>query len=273
MILEYLEHALSPCPRRWRELGYLREQIAIDARQARHRAAWAPHQEASRRAILEAAQRCGRRECALLLGAGLQHDLPLEELGRMFGTVVLADLIHRPLVRHRALRRLGGRGRTVEFDASGVLERFCAEAPGLGPEALVDLVRGADAGLPAGLDAEPDLVVSAGLASQLMLLPLEWLESRRETGETLGGRLRSAALAAHLDWLRRRSGIRLLITDQANRRVPVDGGEAEESPIDGAELLGAPDRSWLWRLAPAPEISRYAHVEHRVGSWILRQAV
>ncbi len=107
MLKEALEHWLTPCPRRWRKMGYLREQIAIDARLGRHRAEWAPHLEAPRREISAAAIRCGGRRCVLVVGAGLHHDLPIGELAERFDRVVLADLVHRPSAR-RAPRRGSG---------------------------------------------------------------------------------------------------------------------------------------------------------------------
>ena len=265
MIREMLEHWLTPCPPRWRRLGYLREQIAIDARLARNRAAWEPHLEASRRLILEAAGRCTRRRCALLLGAGLQHDLPVRELCGMFGRVVLADLIHRPGPRRRS--RAAG-ALCAEFDASGALNELVGRGDGLDDAALERLVAGADAGLPAETEGEPDLVVSANLASQLMLLPAEWLERERERGEDLGARLTAAAARRHLAWLGARSGIHVLVTEVARRRVARDGSLASREELAWAAGPGEPAARWTWRIAPIPEADRRQHLEHEVAGWV-----
>ena len=77
MILELLEYLTTDCPRYARRLGYLKEAIAIRARQARLKSAWAPHLENSKDVIREAMDRCGRRRTALVLGSGLLLDIPL----------------------------------------------------------------------------------------------------------------------------------------------------------------------------------------------------
>jgi hypothetical protein len=45
MLSEALEFLLTPCLRFARQMGYLHEVIAIKARHARCRRAWAPHLE------------------------------------------------------------------------------------------------------------------------------------------------------------------------------------------------------------------------------------
>jgi len=274
MLLEWLEHCLTPCPRPWRELGYLREQIAIDARLARNRGAWLPHQEATRALVLAAAERCARRDCAVLLGAGLAHDLPVAELCARFKRVVLADLVHRPLPRRRA--HAAG-ALCAEWDATGVLREVYQHGAALDDEPLLSCVRTAAPGLPSECaGAEPDLIVSASLASQLMLLPLEWLEARRpprseEMDTAFAARLCAAAAEAHRRWLEARTGVRVLVTEQARVRVPATPGEGSREstpPLGACAGPGEPTARWTWRLAPAPEVSRTHHIEHEMAGWI-----
>jgi hypothetical protein len=269
MILEALEHLLSPCPAPWRRMGYLREQIAIKARCRRNRDAWRPHLEASRAAVWSAAKACPPGGTALILGAGLQQDLPLEELSGHFDRVVLADLVHTPL--NRALARRRGRGNIgfVEFDASGCARRLYHEGGDLSEEELLSLVATADPGLPGGLGpTEPSFTASVGLASQLMLLPLEWLGRKREFSEGFEERLRAMALEAHLAWLRRRIGNCLLVTDRRRRERDLEGVLLKEAWFPGLVALPTPTTSWVWRLAPAPEWSPRVSVEHEVGAWL-----
>jgi len=268
MIIEALEHLLSPCPAPWRRMGYLREQIAIKARHRRNRQAWRPHLEASRACILSAARACAPGGTALILGAGLQQDLPLEELSAQFDRVLLADLVHTPLNRALAKRRGRGNIEFVEFDATGCLGRLYA---GLGdrPDAdLPGLVGGSDAGLPSALAGrEPAFTASVGLASQLMLLPLEWLGRDHELGEELELRLGEAALRAHLAWLGRRGGRTLLLADRLRRQRKPDGRIEEETWFPGMKALPEPRQHWTWYLAPIPEYSAHYSVEHEVGVW------
>jgi len=139
---------------------------------------------------------------------------------------------------------------------------------GLDDAALERLVAGADAGLPSETEGEPDLVVSANLASQLMLLPAEWLERERERGEDLGARLTAAAVRRHLEWLGARSGIHVLVTEVARRRVARDGSLASREELPWAGGPGEAAARWTWRIAPIPEADRRQHLEHEVAGWV-----
>lgn len=267
MISEFFEHLITPCPRRWRRMGYLREQIAIDARLARNRGAWAPHLEATRREIAGAMEATPQRRCALILGAGLHHDLPLEALARRYDRVVLADLVHRPRAR-RAARRVGGNVICAEFDASGVAAELFEVGRAVESGVLASVVGAAHVGIPPECGGEPDLVVSANLCSQLLLLPLDWVRVARCGDDALGGRLAAAAAGRHLDWLEERSGTVLLVSDFERRRIAADGREIQRESVPGLEGLRAPDRRWTWRIAPIPEHSRTCSLEHEVGAWL-----
>lgn len=266
MLKEALEHLLTPCPRRWRKMGYLREQIAIDARVARNRQAWAPHLEATKREIVEAVERSRGRRCVLVLGAGVHHDLPLDALVAAFERVVLADIVHRPGAR-RAARRVGGHVVCAEFDASGVAARLHEAGARMDDSALEACVTEAEVGLPVECGGEPDLVVSANLCSQLLLLPFEWIARRRERGSGLKTRLVAAGARHHARWLESRTGAMLLVSDLERRKVSRDGTEVEMEEVPGMTELRPPDRRWNWRLAPIPEFNRTHHLEHIVGAW------
>ncbi|PTX98995.1 hypothetical protein DB354_02960 [Opitutus sp. ER46] len=269
MLLEALEHWLTPCPRPWRELGYLHEQIAIDARLRRNHDAWAPHLQATRRAILDAAELCARPKTALLLGAGIHHDVPLVELASRFERVLLADLVHRPRVRRRAAA-ISARIACVEFDVTGILGDLMAHGRAWNEEEMVERVRHAPIGLPPGAGEEPDLVVSANLCAQLMLLPYDWLARQRPTTDDLAEQLERAAAERHLEWLRQRRGVSLLISETERRQVSPTGEVLDRERVPGLGQLGVADRKWLWRVAPIPEASRAYHREHLVGTWYLR---
>ncbi len=267
MLIETLRHMLTPCPSPWREMGYLREQIAIDARLGRHRSAWKPHLVASREVILEGAARCLRKGCVLIVGAGLHYDLPLAELAGMFERIILADLVHRPSAR-RAAGKFGTGVQCVEFDVSGALRSLHHDAEIFSDEQAFRLVSDANPGLPPQTAGEPDLVISAGVCSQLMLLPSEWIEAKRARYGDFSELLQAAGTRRHLAWLRERSGLQILITDVVRHEIDQRGVEKAREEIMDLEELRAPDRTWRWRLAPIPERSRKLHIEHTVAAWI-----
>lgn len=270
MLAEYLEHLLSPCPRRWREMGYLREQIAINARFRRNRRAWQPHLRACRESIFRAAELCQAHDEVLIVGGGLHHDLPLRELSMRFRRVVLADLIHRPFARLR-VRLLSSRVQCIEFDVTGMLARLPHASGALDAGRLMRAILSSEPGLPKEVKGEPDLVVSANVCGQLMLQPLDWLETRGcSFTEEEGRGLQEASAMAHLAWLDRREGARLLLSEFQRLKLSEDGSLLEQSPVPGLQSLPPPGRSWHWHLAPIPEYDRHYHVHHEVGAWFWR---
>src|SRR5690242_1514443 len=102
MILEWLEAALTPCPKDLRDFGYRTELIAIGARHRRCRAAWASHLAHSRRAVERAIARAAGRDTVIVLGSGRLLDVPLATLAAAFRHVVLVDALHPLSARLRA---------------------------------------------------------------------------------------------------------------------------------------------------------------------------
>ena len=71
MLAELLRYFTLRCPPWARLLGLAYEHAAIATRHRRTAAAWTPHLEASRSAILAGAERCKSWRLALVVGAGL----------------------------------------------------------------------------------------------------------------------------------------------------------------------------------------------------------
>lgn len=104
MLREAVEWALTPAPGPARQLGYLAESIALEARWRRCRRAWASHLENSRRAVMDAAASCPRRRLVAILGSGPLLDVPLASLARTFDRVLLVDIVHPWRARGAARR-------------------------------------------------------------------------------------------------------------------------------------------------------------------------
>lgn len=227
MLAEWLRHLTTPAPRAAKKLGYVRELIAIEARHRRCRYAWSPHLERSRRFVLDAADGLERRRKVTVLGSGLLLDVPLAELAEKFDEVMLIDIVQMPAVR-RQVRDLAN-VRLVETDLAGVVDdlaagRRIAQVP---PVSIPD--------------GDADLVVSLNLITQLGVML-----ARRGVD--------AAALAtAHLAALRQLPGRVVMIAE--TERQWIEGGEVVESdrPLETLDLP-APDATWVWDLAPAPEI-------------------
>jgi hypothetical protein len=231
MIAEWLEHATTPCARPWREMGHLREIIAIAARHRRHRAAWAPHLEATRATIVEAAEGCARHDTALVAGSGLLLDVPVEALAARFSRVLLADVVHLRAARRRT--RALPNVTHLDADVTGCLE------------AVHRTRRPADSAGPFLDDPRIDLVVSANVLSQIPLLPCAWL------GLPPTDAFARALVEGHLTWLRGFRGRACLVTDW--QRV-WSTGEVEDT-LAGVRLPEG-GREWTWAVAPRGEIAR-----------------
>jgi len=244
MILEWLEAALTPCPRELRDLGYRTELVAIGARYRRCRAAWADHLARSRRAVERAIERAPGRDTVMVLGSGRLLDVPLAALAAVFRRVVLIDVLH-PLSA-----RLGTHGyRNVELrsdDITGTIAALHRITPGdeLPPVHSYAPLYGTGV----------DLIVSMNLLSQLGVLPAEWIERRLGESAASAADAFCAALARkHLDDLARCRASVCLIADVEWQHVDSAGTILErDSSIFGLPPP-APAEEWLWNLAPAPE--------------------
>lgn len=242
MLREALEWLVTPSLPFTRRSGHLSEFVAIAARRRRHRAAWAPHEERSRAAVLRAAGAAEPDGTAVILGAGHLHDVPLAELAARFRTVRLVDLAFSAATR-RAARRLGNVA-CVRHDVT---------------ESLPGLQRVAE---PTFLVGETGLrfVASVNLLSQLAVV------ATRHLDEEEGDRAGRALVEAHLAWLRRLPCPAALICD---RRIDILGRDgAVVASLDPAKGAGLPpaDESWSWDIAPPGEVDRRHSVRHMVGA-------
>lgn len=247
-----------------RTLGLVREQAAIGARYARVPSAWAPHLEASRRAILSAASRCSRRRIAWVIGAGDCLDVPVSELAQRFERVFLTDVVLSAAARRWA-RTSRGQVEARCWDATGVLDRVAEGRTSLTSASAQELFRHGRPAWPKGV--EPDFVISANCLSQLGLVPAEALAASRSDPD-LPHRCGRAAAEVHLEWLGGCAGTVTLLADLARLDVAPDGQLLRREMLLEGIPLRAPDQQWRWELAPIPEWSRRYHRLHEVGAWL-----
>ena len=264
MLAELFRYFSLRCPPWARLLGLTYEHVAITQRHRRVAAAWAPHLEASKAAILAGAQRCRQRRRVLVIGAGDCRDVPVAELAALFDTVVLTDVVLGPELR-RLAKRSGGKVQAQIWDATGVLPALAAGWRSLTAAEVEALFVKGDAGPPPG--GEADLVVSANCLSQLGLVPVERLRGAA-ADDGLPARCAAAAARRHIRWLAARPGVRVLLADRARLDIDAQERELHREPMPGMERVRPPDQSWRWMLAPIPEWSADFHRVHEVGAWI-----
>jgi hypothetical protein len=245
MLAEALEYLLTPCPRVARRMGYLYEVIAIKARYARCRNAWAPHLERTKSVLRAAMARCQQRRKALILGSGVLLDVPLEDLARDFRQVLLVDLVHPLGVCWR--RRWFAIVITLTADVTNTAEALLlvAKQPGEPlPVARPTLFLE---------DAEVDLVASVNLLSQLPLLPSEFLRRVGNRSDQEISEFSRDLIRAHLDYLHSLPGVVALVADVEQQKLSRDGSVvARTDTFHGIELPWRGEE-WVWPLAPRPE--------------------
>lgn len=255
MLAEALLYALARLGGQQNPHGHLTELVGIWARHRRQRQAWAEHLTRARVMCLKAAEACVERRTALVLGAGLVLDVPLEQLSALFRQVVLADLAFLPgTVR---LARSLGNVELVHADISACMDAL-PEA-----EALAARVPAPRPDLSLGL-RELDFVYSANLLSQLPLYALAALRKRSPAPEPEELEAFAASLVrAHLEALRILPCPACLVTDTLERGYRSDRLEYETDLLYGVPL-DAPAESWTWRLAPRGEAYPDLDVERLV---------
>jgi len=234
-----------------------REAVSIDFRHRRCHAAWAPHLEAARACILDAAGTAPGRETAVILGSGSCLDVPVAELAAGFATVILVDA-HHP----RRARELGKRFSNVRLAAADVTgmaaqARRAAKgrAPLPSPAPLPDPLPG----------VRPDFTASVNLVSQLPI-PFYKILGRRLAEPELAAFCRGL-IEAHLDWLAGRPGRTCLICDTVWQRVDDSGITQSRSALEGL-VLPPPDRAWTWNIAPRPEESPAYDRQNQVAAYL-----
>jgi hypothetical protein len=249
VLLEWALYLTTPAPLRHRRLGHVRESVSLLARSRRCREAWAPHRAQSRAVILEALADLPQRRTAIVLGSGLLDDVPLRALAAAFERVRLVDTVHPWPARFLARRY--SHVEQVTADLSGTRGLLSGGEDRVTDKDLAEICSA----------PELDFVVSANLAPQLPILPIDWCESRGLTvPEDLGRRI----VEAHLDGLARLSARVCLITDTLEREENRAGDETDRLDLMHGSTLPTPDIVWDWELAPFGEAERHRRLVHRV---------
>lgn len=245
LLLDFLEYLTTPCSWRARSMGFLTSSLKVQARYRRCRRAWEPHLAQTRRVILDAAARCVERRKAVILGAGLLHDIPLRELSAMFREVTLVDIVFPWRSRLAAARFQNVR--CIEADVTQTIKALprarrdpSLPLPRSEPTLFLD-------------DPALDFTASVNLLSQLPVFPKRYLQRTHPHDspavETWSHHLQST----HLSYLHRLPGHATLITDTEGMRRDRNGAIVEKWDNLHGLTLPTPDANWEWNLAPAPE--------------------
>ncbi len=237
-------------------MGYLREAQGIRRRGRRCREPWREHIDHCRSLILRGMTQCDQRRKAVVLGAGLLHDVPLVELAAAFREVVLVDIVH-PLSTRWRTRGLKNVKRLAADVTNTIAELYRAsDEPDLPlPRSRPTLFLG---------DPEVDFTVSVNLLSQLPCLPMGYLAHFHvHSSEAIEAYARDV-IQAHLDYLDRLPGRVALITDIERLKIDMMRRVVERTDLLFGLKLPKQGEEWEWQLAPCPEADPRHHFYRRV---------
>ncbi|WP_051330354.1 hypothetical protein [Niveispirillum irakense] len=253
MLKELLTSLFVRCPQDLAALGYRYAAVACMARARRCAAAWAPHQQNSRQAIIDMLPAVpAGTDTAVIFGSGPCLDVPVDALMQRFRRLMLVDVAHPPSARRLARRHAGVELVTAELTGTaGFLRRPTGTRP---PHPHAEI----------GLDwPSVGLVVSLNLISQLPLVPLR--RAHRHWPSLDLGPFARAIIQAHLDHLRRFRCPAWVIGDVERRVLDGQGRVTEmEDPLYGVAL--PPGQEWDWTVAPVGELSGGWSIINRVRS-------
>ena len=243
--------AFGRLPKHIRAMGYAREIVATEARHERLADLWALHLSRCRAVVGQAIEHCPERRRAIVLGAGLVADTPVDLLADLFEEVALVDVVHLGAARNAAKRH--SNVRLVTHDVTESLHHIHGlKLEAAAPTAFLD-------------DPTIDLVVSANIASQLPLLPMHHLERHgvpEREAEALGRQL----IEAHFEWLSTFDAQVALITDL--ERIIRNRDDATIGVVTALLDAKAPDleEEWHWEIEPIGEVDHGHRVTNRVGA-------
>jgi len=263
MLSELFTYVTTPCPQYVRHMDYLSEAIAMRGRYKRNRAAWQPHLEHTRRFVLSAAEKCQTRSKAVILGAGLLLDVPIEELSSMFQEVVLLDIVFLPEVR-KSIKRYRN-AKLVQHDVTNMAEKLhnnilrgLRELPKADP-------------LISEIDENTSLVVSLNILSQLWVMPRSYaLKKLPGLSEEHVDDWCREIVKSHYAFLLSMPCAVCLVADHEFVKRDRKGSIVSRGSTIAGLALPEPDASWTWNILPMGEDRQYLSKELIVGAWHVR---
>ncbi|HEX9137184.1 MAG TPA: hypothetical protein VF905_09615 [Nitrospirota bacterium] len=253
----------TTCPQYVRHMAYLDEAIAMRGRYRRNGEAWRPHLEKTRRFILSVAEKCRNRNKAVVLGAGLLLDVPLDDLSSLFQEVVLVDIVFLPEVRS-SIKQFGN-VKLLQHDVTNMakqlhenIRRGHRELPEAAPEAPE-------------IDEKTGLVVSLNLLSQLWVVPRSYaIMNLSGLNEEQVDDWCRRTVESHYAFLRSMPCDVCLVADHEFVKRDQEGCIVSRGSTVSGLVLPEPDASWTWNIVPMGESRQYLSKELYVGAWHLQ---
>lgn len=263
MIWELISSWRTPARAAAKKLGYVYESVALEARAARQKKAWQTHWQECHRLVRETCQSLSEKRTVVVLGSGLLHEIPIEDLSAHFEQVILVDIVHPLSVRARV--KAFSNVLLMEQDLLGLGEKLHKLKP---HEALPETT-------PPDLSwIKPDLVISANLLSQLAVIPRVYVGKKHPRRDELELNTWCHQISkSHLEWLARWQAPVLMWTDTGTQVYDRQGKLVEEHWPYFEFSDWKPVKEWTWPLAPRGEMDQDHDVSMRMWAIVMAPAV
>jgi hypothetical protein len=262
MIKELFRYITISVPDYVRDMGYLKEAIAIEARYQRCKEGWQSHIDNTKETITSVIEMCGNREKVVVLGCGSLLDLPIRELSLSFNQVVLVDIVLMPSMK--MVTSIFDNVRLITADVTGIAEKIYFSKPRPNshlppPEPYLP-----------DCDDHTSLVISLNLLSQLSYIPIQYLKERLKWKDSEYLILwENELMKSHFEALKALRCPVCLISDWQMSYLDKDGNEIERHITAPLLAKVKPYRQWTWALVPYGKESRKYSVEMTVSALLM----
>ena len=252
MIKEFWQYIVTPTELPVaKEMGFLKEAIAMGARAQRCHRQWDAHYLKCKEAIVAATLRAVQKRTVLVFGAGSLKDIPLSYLSSQFSKVILVDLVFL-----KPARRVASNYSNVQLIEHDVTETLKWLQQGQ------TLVQSPSSWLS---DSSIDLVVSLNLITQLPLIPVRWLMDEHRLSESEADIVGKQLIFAHLSYLKQFSGEVCLIADRLDIEFDSQGIELDRFDPWWDVEQPKTDIHWEWEVMPLGEKDHSKSQKNLVG--------
>ncbi len=246
MIIETIQHILTPARQEVKALGYVREAIAINARYNRCHTAWASHLARCHQNILAATEKLAQGSTLMIIGSGALHDAPMDDLLSANFRLILVDILHLPKVRKKYNNK--NQVQFIDCDVTGLTRNLYQKK----------IISKVHFDLP-----KSDLVISLNILSQL---PLNLKKYAKKNHIPLPENFTQNIMTDHVRHLRTLAPKILLISDLESEP------EMAEALLNGKPIIfdtemPSPHDKWHWIIAPKGELNKDFSISHYVGCW------
>jgi hypothetical protein len=235
MLQEYLKYLTAKASDYARDLGYLKESIAFEARAQRAQSLWNDHFRRCQEEVLLRTEDLPPGSTIWILGSGSLYETPWQELIGKSHFLKLVDIYHPPIVK--SIAKTYPRIELVEHDLSGfqnlpMLKKILLKVP-----------------QPLPLPIQPrDFVVSSNIWSQLPIFPIEFLEKNTEVSQEEKIQWARSLQKNHGEWLLSLGANGIIISDFETHHLNFKGEivKIEQQPCRPQTLERISMWNWRW---------------------------